>query len=511
LITEYRQHLPVSALGLPDLSPQEVARFLALGEKARREHGAGDFEAAAATLRHQLAIATCNPEPYADLALVSAARGDGREALSFLRDAVVRGLPDLDRFQESPRFRDLTRTFEFQWLKRIQPHLSTFGGDWSRWGGFQATSAPASVEYAEDEHAWFQRRIEDMTPVLGPRLAELWLQWLDFATAALLEQYASENEYAPDLQDAVAWLFRLYSEGESFRWTTLSRDGAVRLARISRIALERFPEQDIRADAWVAKAIARYSRAQKRQGDRAIGSRAARDIENSLELVIRQHPDSPRRFDATLGLILVAAADGRREDARDLYLELTAGYGDDADRMQVARDELGDLNILLGGLPTFEAFTPDGTCISPSSLRGKVVLLDFWATWCGPCLDGLDRLRRLHDTHAGDGLVIVGLSLDHHDDLPPSGFEQWTEDQRLDWTHVYDGQAWESDLVERFGVREIPFTVLIAADGTVLETNLHGRKLERAVASAMAEHRKDRPETPIESSGSELATDAQSF
>jgi thiol-disulfide isomerase/thioredoxin len=489
VIAEYGRLLPSSALEFPDLSAEDVERFGSLGAQARRERDAGNLPAAAATLRRQLDIATCNPEPYEELALVFAARGDKTASLRFLRDAVVRGMADLERFKESPHFRDFRRTFEFRTLERIQPHLRTLDNDWNRWSAVEARHPPSSVEYVENDYAFFERRIEDAAPVLGTRLTEQWRLWLDLATAALLERYVAENEHARDLQFAVAWLFRLYSEGESFRWTALSRDGAKRLDKISRLALERFPEQDIRADAWVAMALARYAKARKRQGEPVLGSRAIKDIERSLSHVIEDHPDSPRRFDATLGLILVAAAGGRHDEARDLYRAFTARYGEEDEHMEFARDELGTLGLLLGGLPAFEATTPDGACISPSSLRGKVVLLDFWATWCAPCRDELDTLRRLHDRYAGDGLAIVGLSLDHIDDLAMSGFEQWTEDQRLDWTHVYDGQAWESDLVRSFGVREIPFTVLIAADGTVLGTNLHGRKLEKAVASAMSEHR----------------------
>ena len=489
LIADYRKHLPTKIEDFPELSLQDVERFESLGKKADRELELENYPAAVTALQLQLKIAVFSPTPYAKLTAVSAAMGDAKSAHLFLRDAVVRGFSDFDRFREAPAFADLRSTKEYKMMARAAPHLRAAEREWNRWSAVGAATAPSAVEAVQDEYAFYQSHLDRIGPVLGSQLTETWKQWIDFAAAALLEQYVEDKPYADDTLDAVVWLFRLYSDSEQFRWATLSSDAAVRLSGIARVVLERYPELNLRADAWVADALATYSRA-RAGGDRKLSRADLLRIEESLAHVIDEHPGSPRCFDATVGLILAAVASGDIERAQGLYQELASSFGEDERLMARAHEDLGDLRLRLTGLPEFETATLDGTRVDPASLKGKVVLLDFWATWCGPCVSEFDNLRRLQKKHAEDGFQIIGLSMNHEDELTRSGLEQWLAQHEVDWPQVYDGKAWESEIADSLAVQEIPYTILIATDGTVLGTNLHGKELEKEVASAMRAHRR---------------------
>ena len=122
--------------------------------------------------------------------------------------------------------------------------------------------------------------------------------------------------------------------------------------------------------------------------------------------------------------------------------------------------------------------TTDGTRMSLEALRGKVVLLDFWATWCAPCLVELPRLRRLHKDLGGAGLVIVGVSLDG---MEPRRFASWTRRHDVTWPQVRDGRGYNGPLPRAFRVEQLPSTVLVDRDGRVAARDLRGEPLEAAI------------------------------
>lgn len=114
------------------------------------------------------------------------------------------------------------------------------------------------------------------------------------------------------------------------------------------------------------------------------------------------------------------------------------------------------------------------------SLRGKVVLIDFWASWCGPCRRENPNVVKLYDKYNKDGFEIYSVSLDNN-------AEKWKfaiEKDNLKWeNHVSDLKGWKSDAGKAYGVSSIPFTVLIDQEGKVIQTNLRGSQLEEALKS----------------------------
>jgi peroxiredoxin len=120
--------------------------------------------------------------------------------------------------------------------------------------------------------------------------------------------------------------------------------------------------------------------------------------------------------------------------------------------------------------PDFELTTVEGKAIRLKDLRGKFVLLDFWATWCAPCIASLPRLQAVHEQFKDDErFVMIGLSLDDDKDI----LRKFLQDKKLSWPQVRLGE--KSDLCLQYGVIGVPSYLLIGPDGMILKGNMDFR------------------------------------
>jgi len=129
--------------------------------------------------------------------------------------------------------------------------------------------------------------------------------------------------------------------------------------------------------------------------------------------------------------------------------------------------------------PAFEATSLNQGLQSLQSYKGKVVLLDFWAVWCGPCLVEMPRIKKLYDRFRGKDFVLLGISLD----TDQGKLNSYLQKNGIDWPIFFDGKGWNNRIAVLYGVRAIPFTVLIDRSGVVRKVGLRGTELENAVAA----------------------------
>ncbi|MCC9135414.1 redoxin domain-containing protein [Pontibacter silvestris] len=131
--------------------------------------------------------------------------------------------------------------------------------------------------------------------------------------------------------------------------------------------------------------------------------------------------------------------------------------------------------------PDISLTTPEGETKNLSSLRGKYVLVDFWASWCGPCRKENPNVVKMYDKYKDKGFEIYGVSLDQSKD-------RWVKaiaDDNLKWVHVSDLKGWENSAALKYNVTAIPQTVLLDKEGKIIAKGLRGEDLEAKLASLL--------------------------
>lgn len=197
---------------------------------------------------------------------------------------------------------------------------------------------------------------------------------------------------------------------------------------------------------------------------------------------------APRDFFGTLNqLIDLLAAAGKRGEAEALIATAkrdVEGHADEAKMKPYIDRMAGELNKPQTGGTMEIAFTGmKGEKIDVAAMKGKVVLVDFWATWCGPCVAELPNVLKAYDQYHSKGFEIIGISLDSD----KAKLEKFIADKKMPWPQDFTGDGWKTSLAQKFGINSIPATFLIGKDGKVAATNLRGSALEAAVKKELGQ------------------------
>ncbi len=124
----------------------------------------------------------------------------------------------------------------------------------------------------------------------------------------------------------------------------------------------------------------------------------------------------------------------------------------------------------------------DGSSVDLSKLRGKVVLVDFWATWCPPCREEVPNVVAAYQKYHDKGFEIVGVSLDQD----KNALLSFTRENHMVWPQYFDGKGWDNDISKGFGIDEVPSMWLVGKDGKVITTNARvdlAGDIEKALAT----------------------------
>lgn len=145
---------------------------------------------------------------------------------------------------------------------------------------------------------------------------------------------------------------------------------------------------------------------------------------------------------------------------------------------------LQQMNITGKPAPDFEAEAPDGTMhrLSEYAGHGQYVLIDFWASWCGPCIGSFPFMKELYATYKDRGLVFLGVSCDKNRDA----WQKALEKHQLPWTALRSPSR-KGDACDLYGITGIPAVILISPDGKVVSTDLEGKELKAKLAEIFGE------------------------
>ena len=155
----------------------------------------------------------------------------------------------------------------------------------------------------------------------------------------------------------------------------------------------------------------------------------------------------------------------------------------DTDVAEDADARILSLQLRVGvEFPDFEAEDIDGKPLSLSQYKDKVILVDFWASWCGPCVAEMPHVLDTYEKYHESGFEIIGISLDNS----RKDFLDFMKKNGMTWRQYFDGKGWQNELARKYAVNSIPATFLLGPDGKIIAKNLRGSALEEAVKEALS-------------------------
>jgi peroxiredoxin len=193
------------------------------------------------------------------------------------------------------------------------------------------------------------------------------------------------------------------------------------------------------------------------------------------------NPKSKTAFFSTLGEHYL-----REENDHDRarsYFNKIIHLDADSYEVQRAKGNLYEMDSLTVGdlAPDFTATSINGEKIRLSELKGKVVLLDFWATWCGPCIPEIPHLKNIYEQHKDNNFVLIGVSFDRK----IKDLEAFIEKENLAWSQICDKKQFEGTIAKLFNINGIPFTYIIDRNGKIAFKNLRKHELESAITQLL--------------------------
>jgi peroxiredoxin len=282
----------------------------------------------------------------------------------------------------------------------------------------------------------------------------------DRALIRELAEYLVANPRADDREQAYAALFNKAIEHDWFAETD----------ELAGQYLKADPDGPVKA---LAQIILTMARAQAGHFDDALA--------RYRELIQGLEPNEQEEFASTFSdsLASSAIAAGQFAAARQVYTTLLTRFKESPNLREKVQADLKRLDQVGKPVPAFTAEDIQGRSIKLTAYRGKYVLLDFWATWCGPCVAELPRLQAAYQAYHDAGFEIIGISLDES----KAAVVDFVKARKIPWRQIHNaGGGGVNDLIEALGVTSIPATYLVDPEGTVIRLDLRGKVLDDTLA-----------------------------
>lgn len=182
------------------------------------------------------------------------------------------------------------------------------------------------------------------------------------------------------------------------------------------------------------------------------------------------------------------------EAYRDLGKLLLASENKDVARIGAMMQGAARRLNLVGQPIEMAGTSLDGEKLDWEKYRGKVVLVDFWATWCGPCLAELPSILKSYEVYHDRGFEVIGVSIDNDREQ----LKAFLDDRKLPWPVLYDAALGEKSLARHYGVFAIPAMMLVGRDGKVIATEVRGPQLEEELARLLGPAEKPKAPAAVE-------------
>jgi thiol-disulfide isomerase/thioredoxin len=255
-------------------------------------------------------------------------------------------------------------------------------------------------------------------------------------------------------------------------------------------------ESEAKAKDYAVKMVARFEKFR----DSAEGSSFTLEANREIIMIATNLLDDAKKVHAVvasekdperaLRLKLIAAENfsdsGQNDEAKTMIDDVLAATKEKFPDIRKQAEEK-QFTVAPQGLafPEFPEGTKDldGKDIKLADYKGKVVMVDFWASWCGPCMSEAPNVVKAYEKYHPKGFEIVGISLDEEKDK----MLQATQEQKMPWRQYFDGQGWKNKVGAKYGIHSIPATYLVGPDGKIVAYNLRGEKLAAELEKRLGE------------------------
>ncbi len=185
------------------------------------------------------------------------------------------------------------------------------------------------------------------------------------------------------------------------------------------------------------------------------------------------HPKHERSAEYFYGLAMISES----AEEKKAYFGKLVEHHPESQFAEMASGEMEKLAKI--GKPfelTFDAARTGETISVQDDLKGKVVVIDFWATWCGPCIAEMPKMKKLYAEYKDRGVEFIGVSLDSP--VEQGGRDKllaYVEEENIPWPQYYQGNGWQSEFSKSWGINSIPAIFIVDADGKLHSTNARGQ------------------------------------